>query len=75
MFFAFPEDARWNPEREAVEFSVILGQYEGTVQIAAGSFSISSISRRHPRDASKCSTSSGPGSSLWSSRSCAAAGS
>jgi hypothetical protein len=34
VFFAFPEDARWNPDREAVEFSVILGQYEGTVRIA-----------------------------------------
>src|SRR5882762_6976736 len=34
MFFTFPEDARWNPDRDAVEFSVILGQYEGTVRIA-----------------------------------------
>jgi hypothetical protein len=34
VFFTFPEDARWNPDRDAVEFSVILGQYEGTVRIA-----------------------------------------
>ena len=34
MFFTFPEDARWNPDREAVEFSVMVGQYEGTVRIA-----------------------------------------
>ena len=34
VFFAFPEDARWNDDRDAVEFSVILGQYEGTVRIA-----------------------------------------
>lgn len=34
MFFTFPEDARWNPDREAVEFSVILNPYEGTVRIA-----------------------------------------
>jgi hypothetical protein len=34
MFFAFPEDARWNDDREAIEFSVILGQYEGTARIA-----------------------------------------
>jgi hypothetical protein len=34
LFFEFPEDARWNDEREAVEFSVILGPYEGTVRIA-----------------------------------------
>ena len=33
-FFEFPEDARWNPDRDAVEFSVILAQYEGTVRIA-----------------------------------------
>ena len=33
MFFAFPEDARWNPDMDAVEFSVILGPYEGTVRV------------------------------------------
>jgi hypothetical protein len=33
VFFTFPEDARWNPDREAVEFSVVLGEYEGTVRI------------------------------------------
>jgi len=34
VFFTFPEDARWNPDRDAVEFSVIFGEYEGTVRIA-----------------------------------------
>jgi hypothetical protein len=34
LFFEFPEDARWNDERDAVEFSVILGPYEGTDRIA-----------------------------------------
>ena len=34
LFFEFPEDARWNDERDCVEFSVILGPYEGTVRIA-----------------------------------------
>lgn len=34
LFFEFPEDARWNDERDAVEFSVILRPYEGTVRIA-----------------------------------------
>jgi hypothetical protein len=34
VFFAFPEDARWNPDREAVEFSVILEHYEGTVTVS-----------------------------------------
>jgi hypothetical protein len=33
LFFEFPEDARWNDDRDAVEFSVILGPYEGTVRI------------------------------------------
>lgn len=33
LFFEFPEDARWNDERECVEFSVILRPYEGTVRI------------------------------------------
>src|ERR1700676_4524986 len=34
VIFTFPEDARWNPDRDAVEFSVILDQYEGTVRVA-----------------------------------------
>jgi hypothetical protein len=38
MFFSFPEDARWNATREAVEFSVILGQYEGIVSIPRRAF-------------------------------------
>src|ERR1700692_3072588 len=32
-FFTFPEDARWNDERDAVEFSVVLGPYEGAVRV------------------------------------------
>src|SRR5829696_8406289 len=34
VFFTFPEDARWNEERDAVEFTVLLGEYDGTVRIA-----------------------------------------
>ena len=34
VFFAFPEDARWNHDRDAVEFTVLLGEYEGTVRVA-----------------------------------------
>jgi Protein of unknown function (DUF1488) len=34
LFFEFPEDARWNDDRDAVEFSVILRPYQGTVRIA-----------------------------------------
>ena len=34
VFFTFPEDARWNAERDAVEFSVLVGEYQGTARIA-----------------------------------------
>ena len=27
MFVTFPEDARWNAERQAVEFAVEIGEY------------------------------------------------
>jgi len=30
MFFHIPEDARWNDDHAAVEFSVIIDPYEGT---------------------------------------------
>lgn len=33
LFFEFPEDARWNDDRDAVEFSVLLRPYEGTVRV------------------------------------------
>jgi len=33
MFFTFPEDARWNPDRQAVEFGVGIGEYEGLVRV------------------------------------------
>ena len=33
MFFTFPEDARWNPDRQAVEFGVAIGEYEGVVRV------------------------------------------
>ena len=32
-FFAFPEDARWDHESGAVEFTVVLGEYQGTVRV------------------------------------------
>lgn len=34
MFFSFPDDARWNAEREAVEFGVAIGEYRGAVRVA-----------------------------------------
>jgi hypothetical protein len=33
MFFRFPEDARWNEDRQAVEFGVGVGEYEGVVRV------------------------------------------
>jgi Protein of unknown function (DUF1488) len=33
MFFTFPEDARWNAERQAVEFGVVIGEYGGVVRV------------------------------------------
>jgi hypothetical protein len=33
MFFTFPEDARWNAERQAVEFGVEIGKYRGVVRV------------------------------------------
>jgi len=33
MFFRFPEDARWNADRQAVEFGVGIGEYEGVVRV------------------------------------------
>jgi hypothetical protein len=33
MFFSFPSDARWNPDRMAVEFGIGIGEYEGVVRV------------------------------------------
>jgi hypothetical protein len=33
MFFTFPEDARWNAERQAVEFGVEIDEYRGVVRV------------------------------------------
>jgi hypothetical protein len=33
MFFSFPEDARWNANRQSVEFGVGVGEYEGVVRV------------------------------------------
>jgi hypothetical protein len=34
MFFTFPQNARWNAERQAVEFPVGIGEYEGVVRLS-----------------------------------------
>jgi hypothetical protein len=33
-FFTFPENARWDAERQAVEFEVSIGEYQGVVRIS-----------------------------------------
>jgi len=33
MFFRFPEDTRWNADRQAVEFGVGLGEYGGVGRV------------------------------------------
>lgn len=33
MFFTFPDDARWNAERQAVECGVEIGEYHGAVWV------------------------------------------
>ena len=33
MFFTFPDDGRWNAERQAVEFGVEIGDYRGVVRV------------------------------------------
>jgi hypothetical protein len=33
MFFTFPNDARWDAERQAVEFGIGVGEYNGVVRV------------------------------------------
>jgi uncharacterized protein DUF1488 len=33
MFFTFPEDARWNEDRQSVEFGVQVGEHAGVVRV------------------------------------------
>jgi len=40
MFFRFPPDARWNPDRSAVEFGFGVGEYEGVVRVSRRVFQI-----------------------------------
>jgi hypothetical protein len=40
MFFRFPPDARWNPDRNTVEFGIGIGEYEGVVRVSRRVFQI-----------------------------------
>jgi hypothetical protein len=68
IFFAFPEDARWNDDRDAVEFTVLVGEYEGTVRVARRVIQrlLDQSPTPHLSGASKPFISSGPASSLRS---------
>lgn len=65
-FFEFPEDARWNPDRDAVEFSVILEPYAGTVTVSRRVFQRLLDQSPTPERCMEASTSRGRGSSLSS---------
>jgi hypothetical protein len=38
MFFTFPEDTRWNAERQVVEFGIEIGEYQGVVRVPRRAF-------------------------------------
>jgi hypothetical protein len=38
MFFTFPENARWNADRQAVEFGVEISEYSGFVRVPRREF-------------------------------------
>jgi Protein of unknown function (DUF1488) len=40
MFFRFPPDARWSPDRNTVEFGIGVGEYEGAVRVSRRVFQI-----------------------------------
>ena len=40
MFFRFPPDARWSPERAVVEFGIGVGEYDGVVRVSRRVFQI-----------------------------------
>ena len=40
MFFRFPPDARWNPDRNTVEFGIGVREYDGLVRVSRRAFQI-----------------------------------
>jgi Protein of unknown function (DUF1488) len=48
MFFRFPPDGRWNPDRSAVEFGVAVGEYEGVVRVPRRVFQILLLEKPTP---------------------------
>jgi len=70
MFFTFPEDARWNAERQAVEFGVEIGEYRGVIRCRGACFNAYCRRGLPPSGASKPTISSGPASRASPSGSC-----
>jgi hypothetical protein len=64
MFFTFSEDARWNPDRMAVEFGVEIGEYRGVVRVSRRAFQRLPTFRNPPSGASKATIFTGRG---WNS--------
>jgi hypothetical protein len=62
MFFTLSDDARWNAERQALEFGVEIGEYRGVVRVRGACSSGCSRSGPPPSGASRLIISSGPGS-------------
>jgi hypothetical protein len=62
MFFRFPPDARWNPDRNAVEFGIGVGEYEGVVRVSRRVFQILLPEAPRPNGASKPTIFTEPGS-------------
>ena len=48
MFFRFPHNARWNPDRNTVEFGIGVGEYEGVVRVSRRVFQILLLETRTP---------------------------
>ena len=71
MFFTFPEDARWNAERQAVEFGVEIGEYHGVLRVPRRVFQRLLSEKLTPSGASRPITYSEPGSRASPSGSCA----
>jgi hypothetical protein len=70
MFFTFPEDARWNAERHAVEFGVEIGEYRGVVRVPRRVFQRLLPERLPPSGGRSLVLYSGPGSRASPSGSC-----
>jgi hypothetical protein len=61
MFFHFPPDTRWNPQRSVVEFGIGVRDYEGVVRVSRRVFQRYSRRSLHRNGASKPTTFTGPG--------------